>query len=69
MSRKGIEEGSITLHVRGIIHGPQPGAIEAAIGAKSTDEVAVMIETYDPLFLTRTAMGIEDKTYMKSWIG
>lgn len=69
MSRKGIEEGSITLHVRGIIHGPQPGAIEAAIGAKSTDEVAVMIEAYDPLFLTRTAMGIEDKTYMKSWIG
>ena len=69
MSRKGIEQGSITLHVRGIIHGPQPSAIESAIGAKSTDEVAVMIEAYDPLLLTKTGLSIEDKTYMKSWIG
>ena len=67
MSRKGIESGSITLHVRGIIHGPQPGAVEASIGAKSTDEKAVMIEAYEPLKLTKTALGIEDKDYMKSW--
>ncbi len=67
MSRKGIEPGSITLHVRGIIHGPQPGAVEGSIGAKSTDEKAVMIEAYEPLKLTKTAMKIEDKDYMKSW--
>ncbi|MCL5439463.1 MAG: homogentisate 1,2-dioxygenase [Candidatus Thermoplasmatota archaeon] len=67
MSRKGIEPGSITLHVRGIIHGPQPGAVEASIGAKSTDEKAVMIEAYEPLQLTKTALKIEDKDYMKSW--
>ncbi len=67
MSRKGIESGSMTLHVRGIIHGPQPGAIEAAIGSKSTDEVAVMIEAYDPLYLTSTGEQIEDQDYMQSW--
>ena len=67
MSRKGIETGSITLHVRGIIHGPQPGAVEASIGAKSTDETADMIEAYDPLLPTKTSLEIEDRDYMNSW--
>ena len=67
MSRKGIEAGAITLHVRGIIHGPQPGAVEASIGAKSTDETAVMIEAYDPLLPTKTSLEIEDRDYMNSW--
>lgn len=67
MSRKGIEPGSMTLHVRGIIHGPQPGAVEASIGAKSTDETAVMIEAYNPLMPTHTALEIEDREYVKSW--
>ena len=67
MSRKGIEPGSATLHVRGIIHGPQPGAIEGAIGKEGTDEVAVMIETYDHLFLTETGKKIEDPDYSMSW--
>ncbi|MEM0155004.1 MAG: homogentisate 1,2-dioxygenase [Thermoplasmataceae archaeon] len=67
MSRTGINPGSITLHVRGLIHGPQPGSIEKAIGVESTDEVAVMVEAYDPLQLTADAENIEDKEYMKSW--
>ncbi|MGP6294087.1 homogentisate 1,2-dioxygenase [Caldiplasma sukawensis] len=67
MSRKGIEPGSITVHVRGIIHGPQPGAIESAIGKEGTDEVAVMIETYDPMIPTRLAIDVEDQEYMRSW--
>ena len=67
MSRKGIEPGSVTLHVRGIIHGPQPGAVENAIGKEGTDEVAVMIETYDHLFLTKKGKEIEDPDYSKSW--
>ena len=67
MSRKGIEPGSATLHVRGLTHGPQPGAIENAIGKEGTDEVAVMIETYDPLLLTETGAGIDQEGYMKSW--
>lgn len=67
MSRKGISEGSLTLHVRGLIHGPQPGAVENAIGKDGTDEVAVMVETYKPLRITRTAQGVEDSEYMSSW--
>ncbi len=67
MSRKGISEGSLTLHVRGLIHGPQPGAVEGAIGKEGTDEVAVMVEAYEPLKLTKDALKLEDSDYMSSW--
>lgn len=67
MSRKGISEGSLTLHVRGLIHGPQPGAIESAIGKEGTDEVAVMVEVYAPLRMTSAALAVEDSDYMSSW--
>ncbi len=67
MSRKGISAGSVTLHVRGLIHGPQPGALESAIGKEETDEVAVMVEAYEPLKVTRDALEIEDPAYMESW--
>jgi Homogentisate 1,2-dioxygenase len=67
MSRKGIEPGSITLHVRGITHGPQPGAVEGALGKEGTDEVAVMIETYDHLWLTQLGKKIEVPDYNMSW--
>lgn len=66
-SRKGIVEGSITLHPLGIPHGPQPGAVEASIGAKETKELAVMLDTFRPLYLTEAALGIEDPEYWKSW--
>lgn len=67
MSRKGISEGSLTLHVRGLIHGPQPGAVQGAIGKEGTDEIAVMVEAYRPMKLTREALSIEDPAYMSSW--
>ncbi|MDS0256582.1 homogentisate 1,2-dioxygenase [Thermoplasmatales archaeon AK] len=67
MSRRGISPGSITLHVRGLIHGPQPGAVEASIGKTDTDEVAVMVEAYQPLMITAAAREVEDGAYMKSW--
>jgi homogentisate 1,2-dioxygenase len=66
-SRKGIEEGSITLHPLGIPHGPQPGAVEASLGATKTEELAVMLDTYRPLYLTDQALKIEDPDYWKSW--
>jgi len=66
-SRKGIEEGSITLHPLGIPHGPQPGAVEASIGATRTEELAVMLDTFHPLMLTEQALRIEDPEYWKSW--
>ncbi|MEM0128321.1 MAG: homogentisate 1,2-dioxygenase [Thermoplasmatales archaeon] len=67
MSRKGVREGSITLHVRGLVHGPQPGAIEGSIGKEGTDEIAIMVESYLPLKVTKEALPIEDRNYMKSW--
>lgn len=66
-SRKGIEEGSITLHPLGIPHGPQPGATEAAIGATKTEELAVMVDTFHPFKITKHAVEIEDPEYWKSW--
>ncbi|MGI8922922.1 MAG: homogentisate 1,2-dioxygenase [Fimbriimonadales bacterium] len=66
-SRRGIEEGSITLHPLGIPHGPQPGIAEASLGATRTEELAVMVDTFHPLKLTREALGIEDGNYWKSW--
>jgi len=68
-SRKGIEEGSVTLHPSGIPHGPQPGATEASIGAKETKELAVMVDTFHPLQITKQALEVEDPTYAMSWKG
>jgi homogentisate 1,2-dioxygenase len=66
-SRRGIEEGSITLHPSGIPHGPQPGAVEASLGQKRTEEMAVMVDTFRPLHLTRAALSLEDDQYPFSW--
>lgn len=68
MSRNGIYEGSITLHPAGIPHGPHPGKIEASIGKKETAELAVMVDTFRPLYVTRQALAIEDPAYMSSWL-
>jgi homogentisate 1,2-dioxygenase len=68
MSRKGIELGSITLHPDGLPHGPQPGKTEASIGAKTTNELAVMVDTFRPLLVGKDALAIEDKGYALSWI-
>ncbi len=66
-SRKGIEEGSVTLHPSGLPHGPQPGAVEASLGKTCTEELAVMVDTFRPLRVTRDALPLEDDTYPYSW--
>ncbi len=68
MSRKGIEEGSITLHPMGIPHGPQPGKTEASIGIKETDEYAVMIDTFQPLRVTKNVKDTMVDDYSQSWL-
>jgi homogentisate 1,2-dioxygenase len=68
MSRRGVEEGSITLHAAGAPHGPQPGAVEQSLGKKSTDEIAVMIDTFRPLQLAQPALECEDREYFRSWV-
>jgi homogentisate 1,2-dioxygenase len=71
MSRKGagIEMGSITLHPSGFVHGPQPGSVEASIGAQKTEEYAVMVDTFRPLELADAAFGCEDEGYPWTWAG
>lgn len=66
-SRKGISEGSITVHPLGIPHGPQPGAVEASMAQTATEELAMMVDTFRPLMLTRQAVELEDPDYWKSW--
>jgi homogentisate 1,2-dioxygenase len=68
MSRKGIEFGSITHHPDGIPHGPHPGRAEASIGAKFTNELAVMMDSFRPLKVAKAALAIEDPHYHKSWV-
>lgn len=67
MSRNNIEVGHITLHPKGIPHGPAPGAMERSIGKKETEELAVMVDTFKPLMVTEEAMGLDDGQYYKSW--
>ena len=67
MSRKHVNRGMITLHPGGIPHGPHPGAVEKSIGMKETKELAVMVDTFHPLQLTKQALEIEDENYVMSW--
>jgi homogentisate 1,2-dioxygenase len=67
MSRNHVDKGQITLHPAGIPHGPHPGAYERSIGQKETQELAVMIDTFKPLKLTKQALGVEMSDYMNSW--
>jgi homogentisate 1,2-dioxygenase len=67
MSRKNVTRGMITLHPAGIPHGPHPGAVEKSIGAKETKELAVMVDTFHPLMLTKAALEIENDGYIMSW--
>lgn len=68
MSRKNVERGQLTLHPGGIPHGPHLGMVEKSIGAKETQELAVMVDTFHPLKLTEYAMEIEDAEYYRSWL-
>ena len=67
MSRKGVSFGSITLHPDGLPHGPQPGRTEASVGARWTDELAVMLDTFKPLQVAKGFLDAEDPAYWRSW--
>ncbi|MCL9979963.1 MAG: homogentisate 1,2-dioxygenase [Bacteroidia bacterium] len=68
MSRKHVERGMITLHPKGIPHGPHPGTVEKSIGKTETKELAVMIDPFYPLQITEEALNLEDPNYWKSWV-
>jgi homogentisate 1,2-dioxygenase len=68
----GVSVGSVTLHPSGFTHGPTPGAVEAVIAGLaadvvSTDETAVMIDTFRPLLLAPQAAVAEDPEYAWHW--
>jgi homogentisate 1,2-dioxygenase len=56
------------MHPYGLPHGPQPGMTEASIGKKETQELAVMVDTFYPLSLTKEAITLEKPEYMASWM-
>ena len=68
-SRDNIRPGMVTWHPSGFTHGPHPKAFDA--GAKAartmTDEVAVMIDSRDPLDMGAAAEAVEDRAYADSW--
>ena len=65
----GIEQGSISLHPTGFTHGPQPGAVERALGAERFEELAVMVDTFRPLLLAPAGLACEDPGYAWTWSG
>ena len=66
-SRKGVDIGMITLHPSGLPHGPQPGLVEASLGAKRTEELAVMWDTFRPLKLSGLSRDLDQADYAMSW--
>lgn len=68
MSRKKVTRGMITLHPGGIPHGPHPGTVEKSLGQKETKELAVMVDTFRPLLITKEGLGVMSDDYYKSWV-
>jgi homogentisate 1,2-dioxygenase len=68
MSRNDIAPGHISVHPSGIPHGLHPGTYEGSIGKKETHELAVMIDTFNPLQITENALKIDDGKYYKTWL-
>jgi len=66
-SRGGIEPAAMTLHPQGVHHGPQPNARNAARTKTHTNEVAILIETKNPLKVAPDAASIEITDYATSW--
>jgi homogentisate 1,2-dioxygenase len=65
----GIGKGSISLHPGGHSHGPQPGAVEGALGVEYFDELAVMVDTFRPLDLGEAGTAADDGRYAWTWSG
>jgi homogentisate 1,2-dioxygenase len=68
-SRDEIKPGMVTLHPAGFTHGPHPGALKNMLkqSKAATDEVAVMIDTRDPLEIATSAGALEHTAYVDSW--
>ncbi len=68
MSRKGIEFGSITLIRTAFRTARIPGAPRRRSARRTTNELAVMMDTFRPLQSRSRRWTFEDPSYHKSWI-
>ena len=70
-SRDNIHPGMVTFHPGGFTHGPHPKALTRMLRQEKpgTDEVAVMIDTRDPLEVGAGASSVEWTGYVDSWKG
>jgi len=68
-SRDNMQPGMMTFHPAGLPHGPHPLAFAAGARAArtETDEVAINIDSRDPLTLGPAALGVERPGYVDSW--
>lgn len=67
-SRDNLHSNMISLHPAGFPHGPHPKAF-AAQGTKTiTDEVAVMVDSWQPLQIDPYFQKVEVESYWKSWM-
>ncbi len=60
--------GMITLHPRGIHHGPHPKALKNQSKKTHTDEYAVMLDGLNPINVLPAGKAAEWKDYWKSWM-
>lgn len=69
-SRDNFHAGLMSLHPAGFPHGPHPKAFAAAAANKKTflDEVAVMVDSWQPLQIDPNALRIERPDYWQSWM-
>lgn len=66
-SRDNLHAGMMSLHPAGFAHGPHPKAV-ANVGAKThTDEVAVMVDSWQHLKVDPEFAKVEVPEYWKSW--
>lgn len=67
-SRDNLHAGMMTLHPAGFPHGPHPKAVKNIGNKTHTDEVAVMIDTWQTLHVDPTLEKVEKTEYWKSWM-
>ncbi|MCX7674530.1 MAG: homogentisate 1,2-dioxygenase [Bdellovibrionaceae bacterium] len=66
-SRDNLKAGMITLHPAGFPHGPHPKAVKSIGNKTHTDEVAVMVDTWNALEIDPVFTQVEVPSYWQSW--
>lgn len=67
-SRDNLHAGMMSFHPAGFPHGPHPKAVQNIGNKTHTDEYAVMIDTWNPLFVDKPLKEVEVASYWQSWM-